>query len=283
MTTAPPYRFDVLTLFPGLFDGFLRESLIGKAVGAGTLAIGLHDWRRFAENKHGRVDDAPFGGGAGMVLAVGPVVRQLEAIGVRGNAVAVTVDDDGVNDDEGDGDAGDDGGRSRRPLRVMLSPAGHTFNHSTAKRYAAASGLVLLCGRYEGFDARVEDEVDELLSLGDYVLNGGEVAAMVVIEAVARLLPGVIGNAASLDDESHAHGLLEAPHYTRPRVFEDREVPAQVLSGDHGAIAAWRQQAAEARTAELRPDLHNAWLARRPPERRRRKRPTPAPDAPEDA
>lgn len=227
-----PYRFDVLTLFPGLFDGFLAESLIGKAVAAERIAIGLHDWRPYAENKHGRVDDAPFGGGAGMVLAPGPVVRMLEEVAPRG---------------------------PRASLRVLLSPAGRPFDQATAARYAAAPGVALLCGRYEGFDARVEDEVDELLSLGDYVLNGGEVAAMVVIEAVARLLPGVIGNAASLGEESHAAGLLEAPQYTRPRIFRDREVPPILLSGDHGRVAAWRREQAQARTAARRPDLYQAW------------------------
>lgn len=238
-----PFRFDVLTLFPGLFEGFLGESLIGKAVGEGRIAIGLHDWRPFAENKHGRVDDAPFGGGAGMVLAPGPVVRMLEQVDDR--------------------DARPEGAAA--PRRVLLSPAGRPFDQVAAQRFASGSGLVLLCGRYEGFDARVEDEVDELLSLGDYVLNGGEVAAMVVIEAVARLLPGVIGNAASLGEESHAAGLLEAPHYTRPREFRGREVPEILLSGDHGKVAAWRHEQALRRTAERRPELHAAWLRDHPP------------------
>lgn len=225
-------RVDVLTLFPGIFEGFLRESLIGKAIAAGRLTVCLHDWRRFATNKHGRVDDAPFGGGAGMLIEPAAVVAQLDDLAA----------------------AADRG--TPRPLRVMLSPAGPRFTQATARRYAAHEpGLLLLCGRYEGFDARVEDEVDELLSVGDYVLNGGEVAAMAVIEAVARLLPGVLGNALSLVEESHEGGLLEAPQFTRPRSFRDHEVPAVLLSGDHAKVAAWRRQAALERTRRWRPDL----------------------------
>ncbi len=223
---------DVLTLFPGIFEGFLRESLIGKAISAGRLEVRLHDWRRFATNKHGRVDDAPFGGGAGMLIEPSAVVAQFDALAA----------------------AADPG--APRPLRVMLSPAGPRFAQATARRYAAhEAGIALLCGRYEGFDARVEDEVDELLSVGDYVLNGGEVAAMAVIEAVARLLPGVLGNAMSLVEESHEGGLLEAPQFTRPRTFRDKEVPAILISGDHAKVAAWRRQAALERTRRWRPDL----------------------------
>lgn len=245
------YRFDILTLFPGLFDGFLQESLIGKAIAAQRLQIELHDWRRFAQNKHKRVDDAPFGGGAGMVLEPVSVVAQLEAL---------------PQPEPG----------QPRSRRVLLSPAGSRFDQRCAERFAAEPrGLVLLCGRYEGFDARVEDEVDELLSLGDYVLNGGEVAAMVVIEAVARLLPGVIGNQASLGEESHTSGLLEAPQYTRPRSFRGREVPPLVMGGDHAKVAAWRQAAAIERTRVRRPDLYQRWLEVQPPapapKRRRRK------------
>ena len=254
-----PYRFDILTLFPGLFEGFLQESLLGKAIAANRLQIALHDWRRFAQNKHNRVDDAPFGGGAGMVLEPASIVAQLEALPVPEPG-------------------------QPRARRVMLSPAGTPFDQRCAERYAAEPvGLVLLCGRYEGFDARVEDEVDELLSLGDYVLNGGEVAAMVVIEAVSRLLPGVIGNQASLGDESHAAGLLEAPQYTRPRSFRGREVPPLVMSGDHAKVAAWRHEAAVERTRVRRPDLYQRWLQAQPPaaaERPGRKRRKPAPAAP---
>ncbi len=225
-----PYTFDVLTLFPGLFSGFLAESLIGKAVDSGVLAVDLHDFREFATDKHHTVDDAPFGGGAGMVLKPEPIARCLDVV------------------------------RQARPdVPVLaLSPAGERFDQAMARELAEGPGAILMCGRYEGFDARIEARADRLISLGDYVLNGGEVGAMAIIEAIARLLPGVIGNAASLDNESHATGLLEAPHYTRPRVFEGEAVPDVLLSGNHGAIATWRREQALARTKAIRPDLLNA-------------------------
>lgn len=239
--TGAPYRFEVLTLFPSIFEGFLQESLLGRARARGLLAIALHDWRRFADNVHGRVDDAPFGGGAGMVLQPGPITRQLSEI-----------------------PDGPDG----RPLRrLLLTPAGRPLDQAAARRWAELPGITMICGRYEGFDARIEHSVDEQVSLGDFVLNGGEVAAMAVIEAVARLLPGMVGNAASLQEESHASGLLEAPQFTRPRVFEGHEVPSVLLGGHHGEVAAWRRAEALARTAQMRPDLLARWQAAQRPDR----------------
>lgn len=222
------YSFDILTLFPGLFAGLRAESLIGKACEAGVLDIRLHDWRQWTTDKHHVVDDAPFGGGAGLLLKPEPVLRCLREI------VA---------------------GLPERPPVVLLSPAGALLTQATARRWAQGPGLVLLCGRYEGFDARIETHVDEVVSLGDFVLNGGEVAAMAIVEAVARLLPGVIGNAASLEQESHGHGLLEYPQYTRPRDFEGQIVPDALLSGDHAKIAQWRRQQSLERTRDRRPDL----------------------------
>ena len=223
-----PYRFDILSLFPGLFAGFLQESLLGKALDAGKLAIALHNWREFATDKHGTVDDAPFGGGAGMVLKPEPLAASLAQVKAAAPQSRV----------------------------VLLSPAGAPFTQEAARRWADGTGLVLMCGRYEGFDARIEGRADEIVSLGDYVLNGGEVAAMAIVEAVARLRPGVIGNAASLGVESHGQsGLLEAPHYTRPRTFEGEEVPAVLLSGNHAEIEKWRLAESLARTAERRPEL----------------------------
>ncbi|MSP90804.1 MAG: tRNA (guanosine(37)-N1)-methyltransferase TrmD [Myxococcales bacterium] len=224
----PCYRFDVLTLFPGLFESLRRESLIGKAIAAGRIDLAVHDWRAFAMDRHHTVDDAPFGGGAGMVLKPEPIAACLAAVCV---------------------------GRPAGIRTVLLSPAGARFDQRRAEQYAEAGGLVLLCGRYEGFDARIEDLCDEVLSLGDFVLQGGEVAAMAVVEAVARLLPGVVGNAASLSAESHADGLVEHPHYTRPRQWQGRDVPAVLLSGDHAAIVRWRRAQSLARTARWRPDL----------------------------
>lgn len=214
-------RFDVLTLFPPLFDGLRQESLMGKALEAGVLELHLHNWRAFATDRHATVDDAPFGGGAGLVLKPDPLVACLRA------EVPAT---------------------SRK---ILLTPSGTRFTQKRAHELAALAadgGLTLICGRYEGFDARIEHYVDETLSIGDYVLNGGEVAAMVVLEAVARLLPGVIGNAESLAEESFADGLLEYPQYTRPREFEGHVVPDVLLSGNHAAVAKWRHAQRIART-----------------------------------
>ena len=214
------FRFDVLTLFPPLFDGLRQESLLGKALDAGVIALELHNWRTFATDRHATVDDAPFGGGAGLVLKPDPLVACLRA---------------------------DVPATSRK---ILLTPSGTRFTQKRAHELAALpGGVTLICGRYEGFDARIEHYVDETLSIGDFVLNGGEVAAMVVIEAVARLLPGVIGNADSLAEESFADGLLEYPQYTRPREFEGHAVPDILLSGNHAAVAKWRHAQRLTRTA----------------------------------
>lgn len=224
---TPAYTFDILTLFPGMFDGLRQESLIGKALQSGALALQTHNWRQFAEDRHNTVDDVPFGGGPGMVLKPDVVLRCLRQV------------------------------KAQRPgaKAVLLSPAGRLFKQETAVDWANLPGLILLCGRYEGFDARVEGEVDAVVSIGDYVLNGGEVAAMAIVEAVARLLPGIIGNAASLQEESHSTALLEAPHYTRPREFEGQAVPEVLLGGNHAEIARWRLRQSLLRTRERRPEL----------------------------
>ena len=216
------FRFDVLTLFPPLFDGLRQESLLGKALESQLIALELHNWRRFATDRHATVDDAPFGGGAGLVLKPEPLVACLRAVVPPGSR------------------------------KILLTPSGRRFEQEHAVRWARLPGLTLICGRYEGFDARIEHHVDEVISIGDFVLNGGEVAAMAVIEAVARLLPGVIGNAASLAEESFADGLLEYPHFTRPRDFEGQLVPDVLLSGDHARIAAWRMEQRLARTRAMR-------------------------------
>ncbi len=219
------YRFDVLTLFPALFDGLRQESLIGKALETQIISLALHNWRAFATDRHSTVDDAPFGGGAGLVLKPDPLVKCLRA--------EVPAD-------------------SRK---ILLSPSGRRFDQKLAQQWSQLSGITLICGRYEGFDQRIEAHVDEVVSIGDFVLNGGEVAAMAVMEAVARLLPGVIGNAESLTEESFADGLLEYPQFTRPRDFEGQTVPDVLLSGNHAAIAQWRLEQRMARTRAVRPDL----------------------------
>jgi tRNA (guanine37-N1)-methyltransferase len=218
-------RIDVFTIFPELVADFARSSLLGRAGERGLLEVRTHNLRDGATDVHRSVDDAPFGGGAGMVLSPEPIFTVVEA------ADAV------------------------RPL-YLLGPGGRRLDQPLVRELAARPGFSLLCGRYEGVDERVRDHlVDDELSVGDYVLAGGEVAAMVVLEAVGRLVPGVMGNATSADEESFGDGLLEYPQYTRPARFRDWQVPAVLRSGDHARVAAWRRAAALARTQRRRPDL----------------------------
>jgi tRNA (guanine37-N1)-methyltransferase len=223
-------RYQVVTLFPELIDAAINVGLLGKAVAAGVVQVTCISPRRFTTDKHQSVDDTPYGGGSGMVLSVEPIAKALEAL---------------------DAEAAD----APRAHRVLLTPAAPRFDQAAARRLSALPALTLVCGRYEGFDERVRGMIDEEISLGDFVLNGGEIAALAVIEATARLLPNVIGNSRSLDEESYAEGLLEYPQYTRPRSFRDQEVPAILLSGDHARIARWRRREALAKTRQLRPDL----------------------------
>ena len=215
----PAWRVDVLTLFPGLFDGFLTESILKRAIDQGLVAVHRWDLRDWAEGRHKQVDDRPFGGGPGMVLMAPPVVSAVEA--VRGLAPEL--------------------GPGRL---IALSPRGRRLDQAWVRELAGGPRLILLCGRYEGFDERIIDELGpELLSIGDYVLSGGEVPAMVVIDAVMRLIPGVLGDETSALDESFGpDGALEYPHYTRPREFRGRAVPDTLLGGDHAAIARWRAE-----------------------------------------
>jgi len=218
-------RIDVFTLFPDYVRGGLDASLLEKARAAGRLDVRLHDPRRYTTDPHKSVDDTPFGGGAGMVLRPEPLFAAVEAVDPP------------------------------RPL-FLLGPAGRRFDQPIARQLAATAGFSLLCGRYEGVDERVAQHLcDGELSIGDYVLAGGEAAALVVIEAVARLVPGVLGNEASPEHESFTDGLLEEPQYTRPAEYRGWAVPAVLRSGDHGRIAAWRAAAALRRTRDRRPDL----------------------------
>jgi tRNA (guanine37-N1)-methyltransferase len=218
-------RIEVFTIFPTLVEGFLGHSLIGRARTQGLLDLRVHDLRSAAIDPHRSVDDSPFGGGPGMVLMPEPLFAAVEAV------------------------------EPVRPL-YLLGPAGSRFDQERARALAASEGFSLLCGRYEGVDERVRAHlVDDELSVGDFVLSGGEVGALVVIEAVARLVPGVMGNEQSATDESFADGLLEYPQYTRPADFRGWEVPEVLRSGDHGSIARWRRAQALARTIADRPDL----------------------------
>ncbi len=218
-------RIDVFTIFPDLVTSFAGESLLGKAQDNGLLDVRAHDLRAHTEDVHRTVDDAPFGGGAGMVLKPEPLVAAIEAADPP------------------------------RPL-LLLGPGGDTLDQDRARTLAASGGFSLLCGRYEGVDQRVVDHwCDGELSIGDYVLAGGEVAAMVVLEAVGRLVPGVMGNDTSGTEESFSSGLLEYPQYTRPAEFRGHAVPEVLRSGDHGRVGRWRHAEALVRTARRRPDL----------------------------
>lgn len=234
-------KIDIVTIFPGYFDA-LELSLLGKARSGGLLDVRVHDLRTAAHDRHRTVDDTPTGGGAGMVMKPEPWGEMLD--GILGEA----------RDEAAAGAAGAD------PLIIFPSPAGEVFDQRMARELAGESHLVFGCGRYEGIDQRVFDEYAErgrvrLISLGDYVLNGGEVATIAMIEAIGRLVPGVVGNPDSLVEESHESGLLEYPSYTKPGSWRGREVPPVLLSGNHAAIAAWRHEQSLERTRRVRPDL----------------------------
>ena len=220
-------RFHVVTLFPEMFGSFVRAGLLGKASVGGQVTVSFTNPRDFTTDRHRTVDDTPYGGGSGMVMKAGPLVDAIESLRSELGA----------------------------PHRVLLTPQGTPFSQETAARFSRLEALALVCGRYEGVDERVRGYVDEEVSLGDFVLFGGEVAAMAVIEAVARLVPSVLGNSDSLVDESHVAGMLEYPHYTRPAIFRSRSVPDVLTSGDHAAIARWRRTEALLRTRRRRPDL----------------------------
>jgi tRNA (guanine37-N1)-methyltransferase len=222
-------RCDIVTIFPEFFGSPLRAGLLGKAGERGLIEVRTHDLRDWTHDRHRTVDDAPFGGGAGMVMRPEPWFEALDDLLEAG------------------------------PARViLLAPDGDRFDQRAAARLAAEPRLVLCCGRYEGVDERVRTRVDEVVSIGDFVLAGGEPAALVVLDAVARLLPGVMGNAESAADESFANGLLEYPQYTRPAVYRGLEVPEVLRSGDHGAVASWRRRRSIERTRQVRPDLLEA-------------------------
>ncbi len=222
-------RIDVITIFPGLVEGPLRESLLGRAVIAGVLDVRVHDLRSFTTDRHRSVDDEAYGGGPGMVMKPEPLFAAVESLGAdRGRLLA-------------------------------MSPAGRLLDQALVRELAAEPHLTFLCGRYEGFDERVIEGLPaEEVSIGDYVVSGGELPALVVIEAVTRLVPGVIGNEDSHRNDSFSeNGLLDHPHYTRPPRFQGMDVPPVLTSGDHAAIEAWRHEAARAKTRKNRPDLES--------------------------
>ena len=219
-------KIDVLTLFPGMFAGPLDESIIRRARDGGLLELRIHNLRDYAHDRHKTVDDRPFGGGPGMLLKPEPIFEAVETL-------------------------------AREQTRViLLSPAGRSFNQAVARELAAVGDLLLVSGHYEGFDERIRQELaDDEISIGDYVLTNGALPAMVLIDAVTRLLPGVLGDDQSAHEESFSHGLLEYPQYTRPAEFRGLKVPAVLLSGNHAEIERWRDEQARLRTRERRPDL----------------------------
>ncbi|WP_437963237.1 tRNA (guanosine(37)-N1)-methyltransferase TrmD [Sorangium sp. So ce260] len=253
-------RIDVVTLFPELFEGFLAIGMVGRALASGALAVRTRSPREFGLGRHRSVDDTPYGGGSGMVMRVDCIVRCLEAL------------DEAAG--QGEPAGAPSGAEAAPPVpgqrahRVLLTPQGQPFRQEKAIELAARPAVALVCGRYEGFDERVRAFVDEEISLGDFVMTGGEVAAMAVIDACVRLLPGVLGNAVSAEHESHSpalSGLLEYPQYTRPVEFRGHKVPEVLQQGNHAAIARWRRTQAEQRTAERRPDLWRKARGGEPP------------------
>lgn len=221
-------RFDVLTLFPELISPFLETGVLGRAVKKGVVDVKLTNIRSFARGPHKVTDDRPYGGGDGMIMKPGPIIRALKSI------------------DRADG----------RSLVILLTPQGEPFEQSMAWELSKADQLILICGRYEGVDERVKSgQIDKEVSIGDYILSGGELGALVVIDAVSRLVPGVLGGERSSEEDSFTDGLLEYPQYTRPRVFRGQEVPSVLLSGDHEKIRQWRRTQSLKRTLERRPDL----------------------------
>ncbi len=225
-------RYYVVTVFPELVDHFCDQALLGKARQANRISVDTITPRDFTTDRHRSVDDTPYGGGSGMVMQPGPLVAAMEEAERR--------------ERERGGPA---------PWRVLLTPQGERFSQPLARSLAEHGALTMVCGRYEGVDERVRTRVDQEISLGDFVLMGGEVAALALIEATARRVEGVLGNRASIEDESHAEGLLEYPHYTRPPEFRGDSVPDVLLSGHHAAVAAWRRREALRRTLERRPEL----------------------------
>ena len=221
-------RFDIFTLFPEVFHPYIDVSIIGRARKSGALEVHLHNIRDWATDKHRTVDDGPYGGGGGMVMKAEPIFAAVESVL----------------------------GRPPQAPVILLTPQGRPFSQKVARELAELPRVALLCGRYEGIDERVRQHlVTDEISIGDYVLTGGELAALVVLDAVTRLLPNVLGDPDAPDKDSHATGLLEHPHYTRPAVFRGWEVPPVLLSGDHGKIARWRREQSLLRTLHRRPDL----------------------------
>ncbi|AEV95299.1 tRNA (guanosine(37)-N1)-methyltransferase TrmD [Pediococcus claussenii] len=229
-------NIDILTLFPRMVEVPLNESIIGKAVEADKLNIDVTDFRKFSTNKHGNVDDYPYGGGAGMLLTPQPIFDAMEHVSQKNNGKMGRV--------------------------ILVDPAGKRFNQKMAEEFSKEEQLTFICGHYEGYDERIKTLVTDEVSLGDFVITGGELAALTIIDATVRLIPEILGNKESAPGDSYSSGLLEYPQYTRPANFRGMEVPSILLSGDHGKVDLWRRQQSLKKTSERRPDLiHKAKLS----------------------
>jgi len=226
-------RIDVLTIFPNMFTGFLTESILKRAIESKKVEINIIDFREFSTNKHKKVDDTPFGGGAGMVLGIQPVYDALISIE-----------------------------NYEKAHKILMSPQGNTLSQNKAYSLSNESHLIIMCGHYEGYDERIRPLFDEEISIGDYVLTGGELGAMVIIDSATRVLKDVIGSDESHLNDSFSNGLLEHPHYTRPRDFMGQKVPEVLVSGDHKKIEEYRYSESLQRTKERRPDLYNAYISK---------------------
>ena len=226
-------RIDILTLFPKMFEGFLNESIMARAITNNLVTVNLIDFREFSTNKHKKVDDTPFGGGAGMVLQVQPVYDALLSIP-----------------------------NYKKALKILVSPQGEPFKQQKAYDLSAESHIIIMCGHYEGYDERIRDYFDQEISIGDYVLTGGELAAMVLVDSVTRVIPSVIGKDESHLNDSFSNDLLEHPHYTRPRDFMGKVVPEVLVNGNHELIRLWRQKESIKRTKERRNDLYKKYQGR---------------------
>lgn len=222
-------RFDILTLFPDFFTSPLSHGVIGRAVSNGLLTVGIHNIRDFTDDRHRTTDDYPYGGGAGMVMKVEPVARAIEAVRGEGGDMETTV--------------------------VLTTPQGARFSQETALDLKRGGRIAIVCGRYEGFDERIRELVDMEVSAGDYILTGGEIPALMIVDAVGRLIPDVLGAPGSAEHESFSDGLLEYPQYTRPEEWRGMKAPSVLLSGDHAGIERWRRRESIARTLARRPDL----------------------------
>jgi tRNA (guanine37-N1)-methyltransferase len=229
-------QIDIVTLFPAMFTGPFSESLILRAQKRGLVNLRIHNLRNWTKDKHKQVDDSPYGGGAGMVLKVDVVDRALHDLKIKSQKSKVKI-------------------ATKNSKIILLTPQGKTFNQKTAKRLSKYDRLIVICGHYEGFDERIRKLVDEEISIGDYVLTGGELPAMVITDAIVRLLPHVVGKNESIKNESFENNLLDYPVYTKPEIYQGQKVPKILLSGDHQKIDEWREKEALKRTKKRRPDL----------------------------